>query len=399
MISEKMTELGKKSSIIREIFEYGRKRKAEIGAENVFDFSLGNPSVPSPQSVTDTMKSLLDTVPAEQLHGYTSGPGAQEVREKIAQYLQKRFDIEASADLIYMTCGAAASLTICLHAVVNPGDEVLTFAPFFPEYRIFAEKAGAVFSAVPCRSDNLQIDFDALEKALSPRTKAVIVNSPNNPSGVIITEENMKKLASLLESKQREYGTDIYLLADEPYRELVFVDEKVAYVPKLYDNTMVCYSYSKALSLPGERIGYIFVSPTMKEKRDVFAAICGAGRALGYVCAPSMMQYVVAENLSATSDLSIYAKNRDLLYEGLTKIGYSVIKPDGAFYMFVKSLEPDAVAFYERAKKFELLIVPSDDFGCAGFVRIAYCVDTERIEKSLPAFKALYDDYNGVNHG
>ena len=394
MISPKMLELGKKSSVIREIFEYGKKRKAEIGAENVFDFSLGNPSVPAPQKVTDVMNKLIAETPAEVLHGYTSGPGDMNVRAAIAENIKNKFGVDANAGLIYMTCGAAASLTITLNAIVESDeDEVIAFAPFFPEYRVFVEQTGASLKVVSCKKEDLQIDFDALEKAINKNTKAIIINSPNNPSGVIVPEKDIVKLTDLLKAKQAEYGKEIFLISDEPYRELVFTDEKVAYIPKYYDNSVVCYSYSKALSLPGERIGYIFVSPTMKDCGDVFAAVCGAGRALGYVCAPSLMQYTIAQCLNDTADVSIYDKNRNILYNALTDIGYTVIKPDGAFYMFVKALEDDANAFYERAKKFDLLLVPSDSFGVEGFVRISYCVDTALIERSIPAFKSLYEDY------
>ncbi len=393
MISTKMLELGKKSSIIREIFEYGKKRKAEIGSENVFDFSLGNPSVPAPQKVTDVLTTLITDTPAEVLHGYTSAPGDLDVRTAIADNIYEKFSIKANAGLVYMTCGAAASLTITLNAIVEAGDEVIALAPFFPEYRVFVEQAGAKLVVVSCKREDLQIDFEALEKAITPKTKAIIVNSPNNPSGVIIPESDIIKLTDLLKAKQAEYSKEIFIISDEPYRELVYTGEKVPYIPCYYPNTFVCYSYSKALSLPGERIGYIFVSPEMKDCGDVFAAICGSGRALGYVCAPSLMQYTIAQCLNETADISIYEKNRKLLYDALTEIGYTVIKPDGAFYMFVKSLEEDANKFYERAKKFELLLVPSDSFGCDGFVRISYCVDTELIKRSIPAFKALYEDY------
>lgn len=393
MISEKMMQLGKKSSIIREIFEYGKKRKAEIGAENVFDFSLGNPSVPAPQKVTDVMNRLIAETPAEVLHGYTSAPGDLEVRAAIANNIKDKFGVDANPGLVYMTCGAAASLTITLNAIVEDGDEIIALAPFFPEYRVFVEQAGAKLVVVSCKKDDLQIDFDALEKAITPNTKAIIVNSPNNPSGVIIPECDIIRLADLFKKKQNEYKKEIFIISDEPYRELVFTGEQVPYIPCYYDNSFVCYSYSKALSLPGERIGYIFVSPTMKEAGDVFAAICGSGRALGYVCAPALMQYTIAECLNDTADVSIYERNRKTLYDALTGIGYTVIKPDGAFYMFVKALEDDANKFYERAKNFELLLVPSDSFGCEGFVRISYCVAPELIERSIPAFKALYEDY------
>ncbi len=393
MLSQKMLELGKKSSVIREIFEYGKVRKSEIGAENVFDFSLGNPSVPAPQKVTDVMNTLIAETPAEVLHGYTSAPGDLGVRAAIAENIKNKFNVDATPNLIYMTCGAAASLTITLNAIVEEGDEVIAFAPFFPEYRVFVEQAGAKFVPVSCKTDDLQIDFELLEKSINSNTKAVIINSPNNPSGVIVPEKDVIKLADLLNKKQEEYGKEIFLISDEPYRELVFTEEKVAYIPAYYDNSFVCYSYSKALSLPGERIGYIFVSPTMKDCGDAFAAVCGAGRALGYVCAPSLMQYTIAQCLNDTADVSVYEENRRILYEGLSDIGYTVIKPDGAFYMFVKSLDEDAYKFYERAKKFELLLVPSDSFGCPGFVRIAYCVDTDLIKRSLNSFKELYEDY------
>ncbi len=393
MISQKMLELGKKSSVIREIFEYGLKRKGEIGAENVYDFSLGNPSVPAPQKVTQVMNKLISETPAEVLHGYTSAPGDMKVRTAIAENIKSKFGVNAAPSNIYMTCGAAASLTITLNAIVEEGDEVIVFAPFFPEYRVFVEQAGAKLVVVSNKTEDLQLDFDAVKKAITPNTKAVIINSPNNPSGVIVPEQDIITLCNILDEKQAEYGKEIFLISDEPYRELVFTGEKVAYIPCYYNNAIVCYSYSKALSLPGERIGYIFVSPTVKDSADVFAAVCGAGRALGYVCAPSLMQYTIAQCLDDTADVSVYEKNRNLLYNALTDIGYTVIKPDGAFYMFVKSLEADANAFYERAKKFDLLIVPSDSFGVPGFVRISYCVDTDLIERSLPSFKALYEDY------
>ena len=393
MISEKMLALGKKSSVIREIFEYGKKRKAEIGAENVFDFSLGNPSVPAPAKVTDVMMKLLNEVPAETLHGYTSAPGDLNVRRRIAENIKNKFSFNATESLIYMTCGAAASLTITLNALICEGDEIICLAPYFPEYRVFIENAGGIFKTVSCKNDDLQIDFSALEKAITPNTKAIVVNTPNNPTGVIIPESDIIRLSDLLKQKQQEFGKRIFIISDEPYRDLVFDSQKVPFIPCYYDNTIVCYSFSKALSLPGERIGYILVSPLIENAGDVFAAVCGAGRALGFVCAPSLMQYTIAECLDDTADLSVYDTNRKLLYNELVETGYTVIKPDGAFYMFVKALEEDAYAFCERAKKFELLIVPGDDFGCKGFVRISYCVDTEVIEKSLPAFKALYEDY------
>ncbi len=392
-LSQKMLELGKKSSVIREIFEYSKRRKAEIGAENVFDFSIGNPSVPAPAKVDETMKQLLTEGDPVLLHGYTAATGDPAVRQKMADAVNREFDAGVRADLIYMTCGAAASLTISLAAITQPEDEVIVFAPFFPEYRVFAEHAGAKLVVVPSRADDFQLDFDALERSITPHTKALIINSPNNPTGVIIPAADLEQLAELLRAKEREYGHVIYLIADEPYRKLVWNGEEVPYVTKFYDNSLVCYSFSKAVSLPGERIGYILVSPTMKNAGDVYAAVCGAGRALGFVCAPSLLQFTIAQCVDEISDFSIYRQNRELLLRELTRIGYEVVPPDGAFYLFMKALEPDAGAFYEQAKKHELLLVPSDSFGCPGYVRIAYCVTTEQIRRAIPAFEKLYEDY------
>lgn len=393
MINEKMMGLGKKRSVIREIFEYGNKRRQEIGKENVYDFSLGNPSIPAPESVKETMLSLLNDMDPIALHGYTSAQGAPDVRKAIAEDITKRFGIKADPNLLYMTCGAAASLTICLNAVVNSGDEVIVLAPFFPEYTVFVEKAGAKCVVVKCREEDFQIDFDALECSINKNTKAIIVNSPNNPCGVVLNKATIEKLACLLNEKQKEFGSEIYIIADEPYRELVYSDIEVPYIPNFYDNTLVCYSFSKSLSLPGERIGYIFVSPNVADCTDVYAAVCGAGRALGFVCAPSMLQYTVAKCLGQTGDLEVYKENRDIFYKNLTEFGYTLAKPDGAFYLFLKSPEADASAFCERAKKYEILIVPGDDFGFPGYVRISYCVATETIKNSLPGFKKLIEEY------
>lgn len=391
-MNEKMIELGKKRSVIRELFEYGKKRKAEIGAENVFDFSIGNPSVPTPDSVTDTMKRLISETAPVALHGYTSAQGDFGVRKKIAESIKSRFGVNANPELIYMTCGAAASLTVTLKALVNSGEEVIVPSPYFPEYKVFTENAGARLISVPLRLPDFQLDIKAIEKAITDKTRAIIINSPNNPTGAVFSEESIKRLASVLEDKQKEYKNDIYIISDEPYRELTYGAE-VPYIPKYYGNTVVCYSYSKSLSLPGERIGYIFIPSTASNSGDMYAAVCGAGRALGFVCAPSLLQYTVGECVDAAPDLTVYKNNRDLLYGALTDYGYTAVPPDGAFYLFVKSPEPDAAAFCERAKKYELLLVPSDDFGCKGYVRISYCVSAEQIEKSLPAFKALIEEY------
>ena len=393
MVNEKMLGLGNKRSVIREIFEYGNKRRSEIGAENVYDFSLGNPSIPAPEKVKETLISLIENTEPTKLHGYTSAQGDLGVRTAICDNINERFNVGATPNLIYMTCGAAASLTISLNAILNQGDEVIVLAPFFPEYTVFVEKAGGKVVVVKCREEDLQIDFDALSKAINPNTKAIIVNSPNNPSGVVLSEDTISKLADLLNEKQKELGTDIFVIADEPYRELVYGDVVVPYIPNYYDNTLVCYSYSKSLSLPGERIGYIFVSPKVANCGDVYAAVCGAGRALGFVCAPSLLQYLVASCQGLTGDIEAYKKNRDVLYNALVEYGYTVAKPDGAFYLFVKSPEEDANAFCEKAKSEEILIVPGDDFGFKGYVRISYCVALETIENSLEGFKRLIEQY------
>lgn len=392
MLNEKMVGLGYRRSVIREIFEYGKKRKAEIGEENVFDFSLGNPSVPTPAAVTAALERIIKETDPVRLHGYTSAQGDMAVRAKIAESIEKRFGFPVNKDLIYMTCGAAASLTVTLNALINSGDEVIIPAPFFPEYRVFAENAGAHVVTVQCREPDFQLDIKAIENAVTEKTKAIIINSPNNPTGAVFSPDTVKALSDMLDKKQAEYGTDIYIIADEPYRELSYGAE-VPYIPKYYANTVVCYSYSKSLSLPGERIGYIFIPESAKDSKKLYAAVCGAGRALGFVCAPSLMQYTVAECTDVLPDVSAYKKNRDLLLGALTDYGYEAVPPDGAFYLFVKSPEPDANAFCERAKKYELLLVPSDDFGCGGYVRISYCVTAEQIEKSLPAFKALIEEY------
>ena len=395
MISEKMWELGTKSSVISEIFEYGKKRKAEIGADNVFDFSLGNPSIPAPQKVKEAYMKLISETDPVILHGYTSAAGDMGVREKIAEHIRNKFGCMADAANIYMTCGAAAALMATLRAVVNAGDEVVVLAPYFPEYTVFIESAGATQRTVKSREPDFQIDTDAFEAALNKKTKAVIINSPNNPTGAVLSEETIKNLSEILLKKQKEYGNEIYIIADEPYRELAYGAE-VPYIPNYYDNTIVCYSYSKSLSLPGDRIGYVFVSPKTADAKNVFAAVCGAGRSLGYVCAPALAQLVVGECVDEVADISAYKENRDLLYNSLISYGYDAVKPEGAFYLFVKSPCRDATEFCERAKKYEILFVPSDSFGYEGYVRISYCVARETIEKSLPAFKALMEEYIGA---
>lgn len=394
MISQKMLQLGKQSSQIRAIAEYGAKRKQQIGAENVYDFSLGNPSIPAPDVVRQTVAYLCENMEPCALHGYTSSAGDMSVRESVAAYLRSTHNTPADGSLIYMTCGAAAGLTISLHALLDPGEEVVVPAPYFPEYQVFIEKAGGKLIPVICHQPSFQLDLQAMEDAINEKTKIVLLNSPNNPTGAVYSRESLESLAQLLKRKERELGTEIYLLADEPYRELYYGTASVAWLPALYERTLVCYSYSKSLSLPGERIGYLFVSPACPDAADVFAAVCGAGRSMGYVCAPSMWQKLIARVQGATGDVEEYRKNRDILTTALTEYGYTVTPPEGAFYLFVKAPEADASAFCERAKKYELLLVPSDSFGVPGFVRISYCVDRNTIENSLPSFRALMEEYN-----
>ena len=393
MINEEMRRLGANRSVIREIFEYGRKRKAEIGEDKVFDFSLGNPSVPAPECVNENIKILIDEQSSVALHGYTSAQGDASVRAAIADYINKTEGESVNADCLYMTVGAAAALTCSLTALAGKGEEVIVLAPYFPEYKVFIERTGATVREVLCNTETFQPDIASIEAAINERTAAIIINSPNNPTGAVMTEESIIALTELLRKKEAELSRVIYLISDEPYRELVYGDAKVPYLTKYYNDTVVCYSYSKSLSLPGERIGYVLVCPRISDFTSVYQAIAGSGRALGYVCAPSLLQRLIPYCLGKTSDIAIYDKNRRILLDELTEYGYTVIKPDGAFYLFVKALCEDAKEFSKRARDFELLIVPSDDFGCPGFVRISYCVSTEQVEKSLPAFKALAESY------
>ncbi len=394
MYNEKAYQLGSKRSTIREIFEYAKVRASEIGKENVFDFSIGNPSVPAPKQVNESIVKIVQETPSVALHGYTSAQGDKDVRDAIAKNYTRRFGVELCGDDLYMTCGAAASLTITLQAIVNAGDEIIVFAPFFPEYRVFVEGRGAKLVVLPSDERTLTPDFELLKKALNPKVKGVIINSPNNPSGVVYNESVIQTLCEILKAKSEEFGAPIYLISDEPYRELVYEEEtKVPSVLAYYNDAFVCYSYSKSLSLPGERVGYIAVNPKAKNAKALYAAVCGAGRILGFVCAPALFQRVAAVCDGLTSDLSIYKKNRDLLYGSLTKFGFTCVYPDGAFYLFMKAPEESAAAFCERAKKYELLLVNGADFGCDGWVRIAYCVQTEQIERALPLFEKLAKEY------
>jgi len=394
-LSERMVALGTARSEIRELFEYGKSRIAALGAENVFDFSLGNPSVAPPDCVNQTAMRLLREENAVSLHGYTSAQGDAGAREELAGDLNRRFGTGYTGDSFYLTAGAAAGLCCCLHALACPGDAFVVIAPFFPEYKVFIEGAGARMVMVPPETEGFQIDFDALEAVMDEHTKGVLVNSPNNPSGVVYSAGTVERLAEVLKRKSDRYGHPIWLISDEPYRELNFTGRALPWLPDYYDNTLVCYSFSKSLSLPGERIGYVLVPPQAADAPLVYAAVCGAGRSLGYVCAPSLFQKVAAACAGQTSDLAVYKDNRDLLVSALREMGYHCVEPGGAFYLFPRSLEPDARAFSEKAKKHELLLVPGDSFGAPGHVRIAYCVPTERVRSALPAFRRLAEEYRG----
>lgn len=392
-VSQRMLNLGTARSEIREAFAFAQARAAEVGAENVDDFSIGNPSVPAPATVAEAVHKLVDAIDPIKLHGYTPAQGDGQARGALADDLNRRFGTNYTADNFYLTAGAAGALCCALSALSCPGDTFITFAPYFPEYKVFVESAGAELVTVPADIEDFQIDFAAFDQALTPNTKGVIINSPNNPTGVVYSEATIQKLAQVLTEKSKEYGHTIWLISDEPYREIVYRDTPLPWVPNYYPNTLVCYSYSKSLSLPGQRIGYVLVPPQAEDADIVYAAVCGAGRALGYVCAPSLFQLVAAECTGQTADIEIYHKNRDLLLNSLRDMGYTCAQPDGAFYLFPRSLEPDARAFCERARKYDLVLVPGDSFGCPGHVRISYCVPTEQIQRALHKFEQLAAEY------
>lgn len=394
MLSKKVLELSKQHSVIRDIFEFGMERAKEVGTENVFDFSIGNPSVPAPKEVDDTAMEYIKGGDPVAVHGYTSNAGIFEVRDAVAASLNRRFDTTYSADNIFMTIGAAAAVGICFKSLVDgPEDEIITFAPYFPEYQVYAEGAGCKLTVIPAETETFQIDFDRLKSAINMHTKAVLINSPNNPSGAVYSKHTIQRLADLLTKKQKETGHSIYIISDEPYREIVYDGIKLPHVPKYYDNTLVCYSFSKSLSIPGERIGYIIAPCEAEDYGNLLAVFIAAGRLLSYVSVPALYQKVVGDCVDLTADLSVYQANKDLFYNALTDMGYECVEPGGAFYLFPKALEPDANAFCERAKKYDLLMVPGDSFGCPGYVRISYCVPTEQIEKALPLFQKLIDEY------
>lgn len=390
-INEKSYAYGAQKSSIREIAAYGSTRKAQIGAENVFDFSLGNPSIPAPESVRASIARALE-LPPTQLHGYTPAPGLPAAREAVAASLNRRFGTSYAAGDVYLTCGAAASLSISFHTLVNPGDEVIVIAPYFPEYRVWIETAGATCVEVMADPETFQIDVPAVAAAVNERTKAIVINSPNNPVGSVYAQKSLEDLAAALHDAQKRLGTQVYLISDEPYREIAYGAD-VPWVPAIYDRTIVCYSYSKSLSLPGERIGWVLVPSTNPEHDRLVLAVAGAGRKLGFVCAPALFQHVVIDCVDEPTNVEAYAENRRVLTEGLSALGYEFIEPQGAFYLWVKALEPDANAFFERAKALELLPVPSDSFGCPGWVRVGYCVSKETIVNSMPAWKKLAESY------
>ena len=395
MVNQEYYNLGTAPSVIRQLFAYGLEQAAKVGPEKVYDYSLGNPSIPAPKKVNESIKKIVDETDSIKLHGYSMAAGFDTARDAVAKDLSNRFGLDVKGSELFFTCGAAPALVSIIKALtVNSDSEIMVVAPFFPEYRPFITANGAKMVMVPADTEAFQIHLDEVEKRITANTQGIIINSPNNPSGVVYTEETLKGLAALLERKSAEYGHPIYIIADEPYRELVYGGVKVPFIPCLYKNTIVCYSYSKSLSLPGERIGYVYV-PSFADDRDaVFAAIAGAARIMGHVCPPTLMQKVIEYCAEERPDLVAYDENRNLLYNSLREMGYECAKPDGAFYLFVKAPNGDANAFSEKAKlDHNLLVVPADGFGCPGFFRLSYCVSNDMIRRSLPAFKAMIESY------
>ena len=387
MITQKYKDMLQGKSVIRQLSEFATARGAEIGYENVFDYSLGNPSVPVPQEFTDTMIRMLQEKNPMELHGYSQSLGIPSVRDKVAASLNKRFGMQYTGNHIFMTTGAAGAIAHALRCISQPGDEILTFAPYFPEYNPYVNLTGATLKVVPANTENFQINFEAFEEMLTDKVAAVLINTPNNPSGMVYSTQTIKELARIMTEKSEKYGHDIFLISDEPYREIVFAGVDAPYPSKFYRNTLSCYSFSKSLSLPGERIGYIAVNPECTDA-ELISSMCGQiSRGTGHNCPPSIIQLAVAEVLDLTSDLSVYEANMNILYKELTSLGFECIKPGGTFYMFPKALEADAIAFSEKAKKYDLILVPSNSFGVDGYFRIAYCIDTEKVERSLEAFR------------
>ena len=393
MVNQTCYQLGSAPSMIRELFAYGLQKAAELGPENVYDYSLGNPSIPAPSKVEQSIRDILSEVDSIKIHGYSMAAGFDSTRQAIADNLNRRFGLDIKAGELFLTCGAAPALISVIKALaVTPESEIMAIAPFFPEYRPFAESNGAKLVVVPADTESFQINMSALEAHMTPHTQAIIINSPNNPSGVVYTRQTLQTLAELLTAKSEEYGHPIYIIADEPYRELVYGGVEVPFIPTVYPNTIVCYSYSKSLSLPGERIGYVYVPAFAADSAKVYAAVGGAARAMGHVCPPTLMQLVIERCADELPDLAAYDENRILLYTALTEMGYSCAKPDGAFYLFVKAPNGDAVAFSQKAKlEHNLLVVPGDGFGCPGYLRLSYCVSNDMIRRSLPAFRAMIE--------
>ena len=393
MVNEAMRKLGAQGNPMRVLFEYGKKRAEVIGAENVLDFALGNPSVPPPARVNEVIREVLAGPCGDSIHAYTSAQGDLEVRKTLAESLNRRFDAGCHANDLFLTSGAAPALCACLKGLCCYGDQFIVIAPYFTEYRVFIEGAGGEVLEVPAQKDTFLLDIPAIEKVVNPRVKGVIINSPNNPSGVVYPKENLIALGDLLRRKSAIYGQPIYLISDEPYREIVYDGVEVPWIPHCYENTLVCYSYSKAISLPGERIGYVMVPPVMEDHDMVYQAMAGAGRCTGHINAPSLFQQVAAACDGMVSDLTAYTVNRNLLYENLTAMGFECVKPNGTFYLLVKSPEPDAAAFSRRAMELDMLFPDTTSFAYPGYVRIAYCVPTHRVEKSLPRFRKLAEIY------
>ena len=395
MVNQEFYNLGTAPSVIRQLFAYGLEQADKVGADKVYDYSLGNPSIPAPKKVNESIKKIVDETDSIKLHGYSMAPGFEEARAAVAKDLAARFGLDVKASELFFTCGAAPALISIIKALIVDSDsEIMAVAPFFPEYRPFVNANGGKLVVVPADTKAFQIHLDAVEERITAHTQAIIINSPNNPSGVVYTEETLKGLAALLERKSKEYGHPIYIIADEPYRELVYGGVKVPFIPCLYKNTIVCYSYSKSLSLPGERIGYVYVPGFAEDSHAVYAAIAGAARIMGHVCPPTLMQKVIELCAEERPDLVAYDENRNLLYNSLREMGYECAKPDGAFYLFVKAPNGDANEFSEKAKLgHNLLVVPADGFGCPGYFRLSYCVSNDMIRRSLPAFKAMIESF------
>ncbi len=393
MIDQKLVKWGQSGNIIREIAEYGAEQAKIVGPENVYNFTIGSPSIDPPDCVFETMEKLRTSISPALLHTYTPAPGLPEVREKAAVYLKKTFNIPYSRKDVIITCGTSTCLAVLTRVLLSGGGRAMTFTPYFMDYKYYAEACGSVLTECPTDPDTFQLDMDAAEKALTSDTMMLIMNSPNNPSGVVLKRDGLEALANLLEQKQKEYGHPIYIVADEPYRDLVYDGQEVVFLPSIYKNTIYCYSFSKSMSLPGERVGFMAFHPELDNYADIFSASLAVIRAFGYICVSNMWQRVTMECIGATSDISIYKGNRDLLYGSLTKMGYTCVYPDGAFYLFMKTPEPDAEAFCRRAMKENLLVVPGDSFGTPGYVRLAYCVSREVIERSLPVFRKLAEEY------